>query len=58
MYRHQHTKSAPDQVRTNYSLFSSHSSLFSNSTPVFIVKEMLDPVTGLKVHVIYPKDEE
>ncbi|OMJ71694.1 hypothetical protein SteCoe_30024 [Stentor coeruleus] len=58
MYKHTHTKSAPEKVKTNYSLFSSYQSLFSNSTPVFDVKEMLDPVTGQKVHVIYPKDEE
>jgi hypothetical protein len=58
MYKHHHTKSAPEKVETNYSLFSSHQNFFSNSTPVFIVKDMLDPVTGQKVHVIYPKDEE
>jgi OST-HTH Associated domain/OST-HTH/LOTUS domain len=58
MYKHHHTKSAPEQVKTNYSLFSSQQSFFSNSTPVFIVKDVLDPVTGLRVHVIYPKDEE
>ena len=56
--KHHHTKSAPEQVRTNYSLFSSSQSLYSNSNPVIMVKEMLDPVTGLKVHVLYPKDEE
>ena len=56
-YKHHHTKSAPDQVRTNYSLFSSPQGLYSNSNPVIIVKEMLDPVTSLKVHVLYPKDE-
>lgn len=58
MYKHHHTKSAPEQVKTNYSLFSSYQNLFGNSTPVFVVKDMMDPVTGQKVHVIYPKGEE
>lgn len=58
MHKHNHTKSAPEEIRTNYSLFSTQQSLFSNSNPEFVIREMLDPVTGLKVHVIYPRDDE
>jgi hypothetical protein len=50
MHKHTHTKSAPDQI--NYSLFS------AASTPVFILKETLDPVTRTKIFVVYPKGEE
>ena len=50
MHRHTHTKSAPEQI--NYSLFS------CSSTPVFILKEVTDPVTRSKIFVIYPKGEE
>ena len=57
MHHHTHTKSAPEQI--NYSLFSSQSSLFSStSSPVFFLKEALDPVTHSKILVIYPKGEE
>lgn len=55
--KHTHTKSAPEQVTTNYSLFSSQTSGFTAS-PMFIVKEVTDPVTRQNIFVVYPKGEE
>lgn len=55
--KHTHTKSAPEQVTTNYSLFSSQISGYSTNQ-MFIIKDVTDPVTKQKIFVIYPKGEE
>lgn len=56
LQKHHHTKSAPE--KTSFSLFSNIHKENSSKIPEFVMSSVIDPVTNLKTHLVYPKGEE